>query len=164
MLAIWILRVRSRHGDEKWLPRELRNAELVYAETLFRSGGDVPITAKCDRAYRTRKGVIVLVELKTRGTDKTYASDVIELSAQRFAIQAQNGESVAEYGYVLVLGSNRRKLNLHRVQLLSNTDVIALAKRREEILCGNAIPEPACSKKMCSNCSFKRNCTFGAQR
>lgn len=161
VLAIFVarvFRVRYRQGDDKWLPRELRNAELVYAERFFRSGGDVPISAKCDRGYRTTQGEIVLVELKTRKLNRVYPSDIIELSAQRFAIQSNSVDRVADYGFVLIQQEGNSRPTLRRVRLLSNADVIALAVRRAEILSGNAFPRYACSKKFCGKCSFKKVC------
>jgi hypothetical protein len=103
LAAATLLRyVRTREGVDRWLPRELRNAELAYAEMLFRSGGTVPVVAKCDRGYRTKKREIVLLELKIRKINRVYPSDVIELSAQRYAIHLQTGEPVANHAYVLI--------------------------------------------------------------
>ena len=159
LLALWRRVCASSIGAErKWLPKELLDAELVYAEKIFRSGGDVPIVAKCDRGYRTKKGVIVVVELKTRHVNRTYLSDIIELSAQRFAIQMQTGEDVAEHGYVLVQHPRSRAKFLLRVELLSNSEVIALAKRREAILMGDATAHYAGSKRLCSKCAFSIKC------
>ena len=45
---------------------------------------------------------MTLVELKTRKADKVYVSDIIELSAQRFALSIQTGELVNATGYVAV--------------------------------------------------------------
>ena len=156
------LQARSNGSERKWLPKELRDAELVYAEKLFRSGGAVPIVAKCDRAYRTKKGVIVLVELKTRRLNRTYLSDVIELSATRFAIQMQTDVIAAGYGYVLVQRSGKQRRFLHRVELLSDTEVVALANRRVAILNGNIVPQYACSDRLCTKCNFIQKCNLPA--
>lgn len=50
--------------------------------------------------YRDRAGRLTLVELKTRGRDAVYPSDVIELSAQRAALMAATGETVSAHAYV----------------------------------------------------------------
>jgi CRISPR-associated exonuclease Cas4 len=151
-------RSRSIGDDWKWLPKELRNAELAYAEQVFRSAGDVPIVAKCDRAYRNKKNSIVLIELKTRKVNRYYRSDVIELSAQRLAIQMQTGETVANYGYVLVQRSGGNAKVLHRVDLLTPAEIIALAKRREAILAGFNVARMTCSPRLCTNCAFAAMC------
>ncbi len=88
----WLL-LWWRRRWSAWLPRELRHAELAYAEKLFRATGPIVLTAKVDRAYRLEGGVLVLLELKTRGFNRPYRSDVIELSAQRVAIMKQTGEA-----------------------------------------------------------------------
>ena len=79
------------------LPRELRKARLLFAERLFTATGQVTISARVDRAYRVASGAIVLLELKTRDIDRLYWSDVIELSAQRAAVELQTGEMVADH-------------------------------------------------------------------
>jgi hypothetical protein len=158
VLAVWILHRRFVSRREDWLPRELRNTELVYAEKLFRSGGDVPIIAKCDRGYRKRDGVMVMVELKTRKLNRVYPSDIIELSAQRYAIQMQTGEEVADYGYVLIQRAPTEGKHRHRVKLLSHDVVEVLAIRRHAILNGEAVGKYAKSKGLCRHCSFASEC------
>jgi hypothetical protein len=78
----------------RW-PKELREGRLAFAEQLFRSNGPLSISARVDHAYRIASGELVLVELKTRRVDHVCASDVIELSAQRVAIEGQTGQVVA---------------------------------------------------------------------
>mgnify|MGYP003521644189 CR=1 FL=1 len=84
------------------LPRELRGARLLYAEQLFRSTGKTAITARVDRAYQVASGKIALLELKTRDRNRVFPSDVVELSAQRAAVELQTGEIVAHHAYVAV--------------------------------------------------------------
>jgi CRISPR-associated exonuclease Cas4 len=158
ILVLLILHLRPPLGDEKWLPRELRNAELVYAEKLFRSPGDIPMVAKCDRGYRTKKGDIVLVELKTRTQNRVFPSDVIELSAQRFAIHSQTMENVSFCGYILVLHPGKIGGTLHKVKLMSSADVVGLAMRRQDILLGAAMPRLSCSKGLCKKCPYLHEC------
>ncbi len=157
-LIWWQHRIRLSASERSWLPKELRDAELVYAERVFRSGGEVPIVAKCDRAYRLRKEEIVLVELKTRRWNRPYLSDVIELSAQRFAIQMQTGECVAGYGYVLIRRTNAARQSVHRVTLLSAEEVMALATRRAAIFKGNTVARYAGAKGLCRKCAFASRC------
>ena len=161
LLALWfVLRAlrRRRVDDRDWLPAELRAARLIYAERLFRSSGPVRVSAKVDRAYRDRAGVVVLVELKTRRADKVHLSDVIELSAQRHALMAHTGEIVAMHGYVLdqLVGQRRRKI--HRVALFDDEQVAALVARREAVLTGEAEPSSASSPRLCRKCAFVDSC------
>jgi len=109
ILVRMIWRMRIVIEERSWRPQELRDTEVVYAERVFRASRPVSIIAKLDRGYRYRNGLITLVELKTRRVDRVYLSDVIELSAQRIALQAQTREPVAPHGYVLVQQAERRQ-------------------------------------------------------
>jgi hypothetical protein len=133
VLACWIRRIRI-HADRSWLPPDLQDAKLIYVERLFRATQPVPLVARLDRAYRRPNGVIVLVELKTRMIDRPHLSDVIELSAQRFALEAQTKDRVSDHGYVVVQRPTRQTKTAHRVRLLTGEEVMALIKRREAIL------------------------------
>jgi hypothetical protein len=143
---------------EDELPPELRGTRLVYAERLFRSFGPISITAKVDRAYRDAKGALVLVELKTRTVHRAYRSDVIELSAQRVALMAQMGESVADHAYVLTERPDGLRTGCHRVRLMEPVDLNALVARREKLLAGKVEPQPTCAPGMCQKCAFVRPC------
>ncbi|MDR2261399.1 MAG: PD-(D/E)XK nuclease family protein [Azoarcus sp.] len=157
ILLAFLLAWRWRRRESAWMPRELRRAELAYAEKLFKARGPVTLTAKVDRAYRRRDGVIVLVELKTRRGHRHYPSDVIELSAQRGAIMKETGETVALRAYVLVQDLSRRR-TVHRVDLLDEGQVDTLIERREAILSGRLQPERANSAKLCQTCVYKDRC------
>src|SRR5688500_6177857 len=89
---VW--RVRIEACEKTWLPSELKNAELVYMERLFKAQSPLRLTARVDRGYRRPSGAITLLEFKTRSVDRPYFSDVIELSAQRVAVEAQTAEPV----------------------------------------------------------------------
>ncbi len=94
------------------------------------------------RAYRLPSGQLVLVELKTRWNGAPNFSDVIQLSAQRVALSAAIGQTVAAEAFVLVARPGVRRLPVaHRVDLLSVDQVVALVRRRDamaprRVLCG----------------------------
>ena len=120
LIVVWWIRRGHRRADaDTWLPPELQTAKLAYAERLFRTDGPIRISARVDRVYRDRAGRLTLVELKTRGRDAVYASDVIELSAQRAAVIATTGETVSAHAYVLVRGTGGQGGRTHRVDLLT---------------------------------------------
>lgn len=160
LFVYWRRRSRPTDPDRAWMPSALRGALLVYRERLFRAPGEIKITAKLDRGYRVRRGgQIVLMELKTRRIDRPYHSDVIELSAQRYALQAETGESVAEFGYVLILHPETGRKTTHRVRLLSFEEVVALAERREALLAGRIVAKAARVPGLCAKCAFLGECT-----
>ena len=153
--AARIVRRRSAKVDQ-WMPEALKDHTLAYSEKTFRSAGDKQIAARVDRAYRGRGGVITLVELKTRRTDRTHLSDVIELSAQRVALAGETGETVARIGWVVVQSATRR--TAHRVTLMSPQAVWRLAWRRDALLAGRESPNYPARAAVCSSCTHRRRC------
>lgn len=140
-------------------PRALASAELVYMEKLFRIDHPIRLVAKLDRAYRLRSGSLVLVELKTRGRDRLYETDIIQLSAQKLVIEVQTGQTVEPYAFVSVLRpTGWRALRHHRVALLDADEVVALHRRREAILAGHVAPRYARSCNACDRCAFRSGC------
>ena len=80
------------------------------------------------------------------------------LSAQRFAVEAQSNDRVTHYGYVLIQHPGSRRKTAHRVKLLTNAAVIALARRREAILAGVQSADYARAPALCRGCSFLSEC------
>ena len=155
----WSLSKRRRAGPALVnLPRELRDARLLYAEQLFTATGRLSISARVDRAYRLPSGVIVLLELKTRETDRPYLSDVIELSAQRAAIALQTGEMVSDHAYVAIQRRGSKAPRIHRVKLMPMAEMKALAGRHETIILGRREPGYAGSAEICRRCPFASGC------
>ena len=155
---VWRTLLRRKTGANDWMPLELRASRLAYAEQLFRSAGPVSVSARVDRAYRDQASVVTLVELKTRKADKVYSSDVIELSAQRFALSSQTGEVVNATGYVVVRIAGLRASSVHQVDLLAADEVQALIARREAILQGAVKPQQTCRPGLCRSCAFLQPC------
>ena len=159
-LTLWLVRLYSRRrpsGERASRPRELANAELVYMEKLFRIREPIRLVAKVDRVYRLPGGSLVLVELKMRGQDGLYLTDIIQLSAQRLAIEIQTGAVVEPYAFVSVLRPNR-EVRSHQVRLLDTTAVVALYRRREAILARRASPAYASTESACPNCVLRSRC------
>ena len=163
LAIVWKQSHRSNAALAEWAsrPAALRDAELVYMERLFRISTPVGLVAKLDRAYRMPSGLLVLVEFKTRWSNQPFLSDVIQLSAQRMAVMGQTGQSVASYGYVMVKAPTRRALPIaHRVQLMTDEQVVTLVRRREDILAGQVLPRWPLSRKTCLTCAFRAQCDY----
>jgi hypothetical protein len=159
LVIAWSLSKRHHAGPVPMNPpRELREARLLYAEQLFTATGKPSISARVDRAYRLRSGAVVLLELKTRVIDRSYLSDLIELSAQRAAVALQTGETVADHAYVAVRRPGSAAPRFHRVRLMPIAEVRALAVRRETILLGGLAPSFAGSAEICRRCAFASGC------
>ena len=150
-------RWRARVSEEKWRPQELQHARLAFAEKTFKTWRPIRLIARADRGYRLN-GELHLAEFKTRARGAAYSSDVIELSAQRLAIETSTHEPVSNIGYVLVQDSFDKRRSVHKVRLLPRADVIAVAKRREAILKGRVAPRYSSSQGLCRHCTYRAEC------
>jgi CRISPR-associated exonuclease Cas4 len=148
---------RARASEEKWRPQELQHARLAFAEKTFKTWWPIRLVARADRGYWLN-GELHLAEFKTRARAVAYSSDVIELSAQRLAIETSTHEPVSNNGYVLVQDSFDKRRSVHKVRLLPAADVIALAERREAILKGRVAPKYTASQQLCSQCAYRAEC------
>ena len=148
---------RADHIERVGRPADLRDVELIYLEKRFDLWEPVRISARLDRAYRMPSGVIVLLELKTRNVDRVFPSDVIQLSAQRMALERQTRQAVAHYGYVVAQTPDGAR-KAHRVQLVSGEVLVGLVRRREAILAGRIRPRPAASVGVCRACAYRFVC------
>lgn len=138
-------------------PSDLRDAELLYQEKRFDVSEPVRLSTRLDRAYRMPSGLVVLLELKTRSVNRAFPSDVIQLSAQRLALERQTRQVVAHHGYLVAQMPDGAR-EAHRVQLASGEAVVALVRRREAILAGRINPRPAASVRICSVCAYRSIC------
>ena len=148
---------RARASERHWLPRELQHAQLAFAEKTFRTWQPIGLIARADRGYRLR-GELHLAEFKTRTRAVAYSSDVIELSAQKLAIEKITGERVSEIGYVLTQDPLGKRRSVHKVRLLPRADVIAVATRREAILKRRVVPRYTSSQGLCDDCAYRAEC------
>lgn len=137
-------------------PFEVQSDFLAYVERSFRSKADNPIVARVDRGYRRHDGTITLVEMKTRAVDRIYPSDIIELSAQRLALEGATGEQVDSVGIVVVQLGQRHCA--HRVRLMPQSAILDLAVRRARLLDGDVLPRPASNRRLCASCAYRSRC------
>lgn len=158
-LLLHLRKRQARCAERRSRPAGLRDAELVHIEKTFRATSPVPLAAKLDRAYRLPSGQLVLVELKTRWNGGPNLSDVIQLSAQRVALSAATGQTVASEAFVLTARRGVRRTPIaHRVDLLSADQVVALVRRREAILADRIYPRYAAEAGHCRGCAFRNQC------
>ena len=157
--AARLVRRRSVKVDH-WMPEALKDHTLAYSERTFRSGDDRQVVARVDRAYRGQSGRIVLVELKTRQADRVHPSDIIELSAQRVALEGETGERVAPVAWVVVESAAGRRA--HWVRLISPHAVRDLASRREALLMGTESPLYPATSRVCATCIYRARCRMNS--
>lgn len=151
-------------GELASRPAALAGAKLLYMEKQFRIRGPVPLVARVDRAYRDVDGALVPVELKTRWRNRPYLTDVIQLSVQRMVIEGQTGQRVATHGFVTIQRPRGPALpRSHRVELMGAPEVVALNRRREDIIGGATSPRYASSRSACKGCAFRSRCDRGGE-
>lgn len=157
-------RHRASVAERRQRPALLRDAELICVESQFRSKGRWPIVARVDRAYRLPSGLVVLVELKTRSTAAVRGSDVIQLSAQRMAVEDNLRSPVSDVGFVLIPGLTDRDPAVARsVRLMNREQVEALVLRRHRLLRGVVHPSWPHSDQVCQGCGHLEACRLAGQ-
>ncbi len=149
----------ARRAELASRPDALADARLLYMEKQFRIHKPISLVARIDRGYRAVDGVIVLVELKTRWKNRAYATDVIQLSAQRMALEGQTGQRVAAHAFVTVQRPTKAAEQWsHRVELMKPSEVLALYRRRQDIVAGRVAPRYSDSFRACKACAFRELC------
>ena len=163
----WRKRHEAHFGKVTSLPGLLKHARLVYAEKKFVStafNGGWMISTRIDRGYRSSTEALVLVDLKFRKTDVVYQSDIIQLSAERFAIESGSSEDVSETAFVFLKGSAKAQGRFHAVKLMSHDSIKSLAERRIRLLAGTEQPASSGNRNTCRKCAFRRECPHLAPR
>lgn len=136
---------------------ELAGSRLVFAEQLFVIRRPLKLVVRVDRVYDNGR-FLILMELKTRLTREMFLADVIELSAQRLAMQHSTKREVADYAYVLLLHPFLRTQTLRQVKLFSEETVVAMARRRQRLLDGLTAPSMTTVHTRCNRCEYRYEC------
>ncbi|MFY9512343.1 MAG: PD-(D/E)XK nuclease family protein [Rubrivivax sp.] len=159
VLGRGLLHAAKVAADRNARPDSLRHAKLVYVERTFRIRHPIRLVARIDRAYRLNHGPLVLVELKSRWTDRPFDSDIIQLSAQRLAIEAGTGDKVETYAFVSVVHPFRGSVvRHHKVRLLEAAQLLELHRRREALLAEHVPAAYSRSTAACRACAFRARC------
>ena len=119
-----------------WLPREIADGELAFAEKRFESKR-LGLVARLDRAYR-QGGELHLVELKTRGYFAAHASDAIELGAAP-GPKRRPASEFPSVAYVAVKQHGQGQPRAIRVDLFDEDEVLAMRRRLLELRRGQAM-------------------------
>jgi len=155
--AVHKTRRNSISREDAWRPGAFHGAPIAFAEKKFFTAWPFPLVAKVDRALRIGE-TITIAELKTRRSHRIYSSDVIELSAQKLALEEGAGEFVNPVAYVVTQHPASARRQTHPVRLLSRSELIGLARRRDRILAGLETPRLAPNRGMCRSCAFYSRC------
>lgn len=94
----------------------------------------------------------MLVELKTRSPAVVRTSNVIQLSAQRVAVEDELGVPVSDEAFVLIPGRHSALPIARAVRLMSRVQVDALAAKRRRLMDGLDRPRWCESEQVCHRC------------
>ena len=166
LVVSWRLLQRQHARVAEWRdrPADLRDADLICVESQFRSKSRWPIVARVDRAYRLPTGLVVLVELKTRSTAAVRASDVIQISAQRVAVEDELRVQVSDEAFVIFPGRHSAPPTARAVRLMSREQVEAIAARRRRLIDGLDRPRWPDSEHVCHGCGQLAACGAAGER
>jgi hypothetical protein len=166
LVVSWQLlrRHRARVAERRDRPADLRDADLICVESQFRSKSRWPIVARVDRAYRLPSGLVVLVDLKARSTAAVRASDVIQLSAQRVAMEDELRVQVSDEAFVVFPGRHSAQPPARAVRLMSREEVEAIAARRRRLIDGLDRPRWPDSEHACQGCGQRSACRGAGER
>lgn len=159
-----VRRHRARVAERRDRPTGLRDAELFCVESQFRSKSCWPIVARVDRAYRLPTGLVVLVELKTRSAPAVRTSDVIQLSAQRVAVEDELRVRVSDEAFVIFPGRLSAPPTARAVRLMSREQVEAVAARYRRLIDGLDRPQWPDSEQVCHGCGQRAACGAAGER
>jgi CRISPR-associated exonuclease Cas4 len=143
----------ARRRERRWRPALLQDATLEFV-----SKGPLLFGARVDRAYRIGDGLLLLAEFKSRCRARVYASDIIELSVQKLAIEGAGSNRVAQTGYVVIQNPRTRERTAMGVKLLSRDAVLRLARRRHALLSGTVVARRTPQIKICAACPYQTEC------
>lgn len=166
LAVAWHLFRRHRARVAEWRdrPAALRDAELICVEAQFRSKRRRPIVARVDRAYRLPSGLVVLVELKTRSNAAVRASDVIQLSAQRVAVEDELRVRVSDEAFVMFPGRHSASPTSRAVRLMSREQIESVAARHRRLIGGLDRPQWPASEHVCRGCGQRAACGAAGER
>lgn len=99
------------------------------------------------------------VELKTRASPVVTRSDVIQLSAQRMAMEDELRATIADEAYVLVPREHRGTSPIPLpVSLMARQEIEDLMRRRNALLRGLVEPRRPASARTCRTCGSRDRC------
>lgn len=105
-----------------------------------------------------------LMELKTRSTVAVLPSDVIQLSAQRIALEDELGLQVTDEAFVLIPARAPAPFAVRAVQLMSRTAIDALVERRWRLMDGVEVPRWPEKENVCRRCGQWAACRDAGER
>lgn len=162
LAAGWLWRRERVHAihqeDASWLPLELQRATLQYTEHQFFTKFPFQLVARVDRAYLAEDNKIILVDFKRRKIKRAFLSDVVEISAQRLAMQGAGIKNVEMHAYVVVIDPETNRKTPVLVDLEDKSSLIRRQYRLNTLRNGVVEPTRTSHKRLCATCGHHSYC------
>lgn len=128
------------------MPHELRTATLFLSEQDIATSLPVQMHGRVDQVYKTKRGVLIPLDTKSRPMTRVYESDIIQISVYRIILLHQYNVPVANYGYVRTVTetSTGERVRYIKTKLLSERQVVKLWRRYQSIRSGLVTPSCTC--------------------
>jgi|GEM_PF-4550737 hypothetical protein len=144
------------------LPSSLVGASLVLCEPkeVWAVTKPFPLHGRPDEVY-LRNGVLVPLDTKTRARDVVYPVDVVKLSGYAAILRhhpAFEGTPVSSTGWIRVVNRSTGRVRHHQVELLTDNELLAIHRRRSDLLSKKATPRPATNPTYCRGCAQRSRC------
>ncbi|MEL6278277.1 MAG: PD-(D/E)XK nuclease family protein [Pseudomonadota bacterium] len=154
---IFCLVLGQRVNEER--PAELRGAKLLLNERLIQISNPIPLSGRPDQVWRTRDGVLVLIDTKTRRTPRVYEYDRVQLSAYAMLLRhswVKRRGDVAPYGFIRFKSENG--VRFVRVLLYDDEHIFDLYDRFQDVArsSSKAVANP--SRALCAGCGHAEGC------
>lgn len=146
------------------MPAVLANARLALSEVRLTTELPVPLVARVDQVY-VSDGLAIPVDTKRRRVARAYPYDIVEVSVQAVVMrrarpQALRGALVAQFGFIRVVTSDTAQPTYLRIELLSEEQLVEIARRRQALLSGTYRPLGPSSARICSTCGHRDRCSY----
>ena len=163
----WWFRARRRSAKASFfrkerMPRELAMGRLLLSEEQLFCAAPVPMSGRPDQVYRTTKGVLVLVDTKTRSRPTVYDKDRMQLAAYKVVIENcgrpdVGGRAVRDHGYIRFVCD--RNVSYVRMRLAGTQAVVDLYHRYLSVTRGEVVPTARSRDSMaCRRCDYREVC------
>jgi CRISPR-associated exonuclease Cas4 len=163
VIAAWVLWrswkiAAAQREEQNWLPARLRGATLSFSEKKFFADGPYPLVARVDRAYVTPDGETVLVDFKRRIANRAFASDIVEISAQRVAMLGNGIQRISLLAYVVVVDPGTGGSTPIPIELEDEDQIRERQHRFNAVRDGKIAPHSAASAAVCRRCGHRSYC------
>ncbi|GMA99328.1 PD-(D/E)XK nuclease family protein [Pelosinus sp. IPA-1] len=138
-----------------WWLRSRRKPKMspYMLERFLKITDPIPLCGKPDVVWKTRNGILIVGDYKSRENQQVYESEVIQLSVYKLLIEKTQNIPVADYGFI-----HFKNKYMKKVHLMKETEIIALYHSYWDVVNGEVEACVASNENYCQYCSHKHKC------